>query len=232
MRLEATAARSLALNRGAPVARSHLSVATRLSPVQLNDKYADVVEEVRNALEQMEALEGVVFNLLARSRLKDSDMPTVNLEEAVVRVAEHVRAYNARCTVHVFLPGSGKADGATSIELAPIVAPAISGILNQIKQQMGHRIHRVSLPREYQEIVRGSSYQPDPPHAHLMQCTSRMPACTTCAHHTRPSPVPAQPITPAHPTPSPPAPNPPRPLRPPTGQRAADNDGGDAQRRD
>ena len=117
---------------------------------ELNDKYNAVREDVSQAIERMAALDAQLFNLLARSRTRKEQPPAADLREAIVRVAQEVKAFNPSCKVHCFKPKSGDS---TEISLEALVTPP-SGAFASLKSLMGFRIQRVALPRQYQILVR------------------------------------------------------------------------------
>ena len=117
---------------------------------ELNEKYSSIREDISEALDKIAKLDVIVFNLLARTRyFTETGEPPKDLKEALVLIAQSLKKVNKNCKVHVFQALKGKD---VDIELAAIVAPGTS-ILSSIKEFLGFRIQRVSLPKKYQELV-------------------------------------------------------------------------------
>ena len=90
-----------------------------------------------------------MFALLAKARTQKGQPPAVNLKEAIVRVAKEVKAFRTACKIHCFKP---KDKNSSDIALEAIVAPP-SGVAAAIKEKLGFKIQRVTLPRSYQNLV-------------------------------------------------------------------------------
>ena len=66
-----------------------------------------------------------------------------------MRVATEVKAFKKACKIHCFIP---KDNTSSDIALEAIVAPP-TGIAAAIKEKLGFKIQRVTLPRSYQNLV-------------------------------------------------------------------------------